>query len=136
MELCIISDPQMDNGRPIRRHSRVSTRLSAAIILMGSATEATGFIYRSDNIIINISQSGAKIACREPIATAKQVLLVTSLVEDEPHHKEEQLYLHATVKREAEPIQEEEFPYTYGLQFHPMFPQFRNKLDAFLASIE
>lgn len=136
MELCIITDPDMDEGRPIRRHTRLSTRLSAAIIIMGSAAEATGFIYRADNIIVNISRSGVQIACRKPISKSKQVLLVTSLIEDEPHHKEEQIYLHATIMREAEPASGDEFPYSYGLQFHPMFPQFRQKLDAFLESID
>ena len=129
--VCLISEPSGMKSRQIRRWDRVNADLSTAIILCGAADKP--FSYRSDNRILNISEGGALIACRQALPVqAREVLMLTCFDRLAPHKPDEQLYMRSRLVRMLPSNSTPDFPYAYGFQFRNMFPYVKERIQRFV----
>ena len=132
----IIARPQKLTSRAARKEPRVQVQLPAAIIIMSDETRPEQFIGRGENRIINISFSGAKIACKTALAEdCNDLLIMTCLSKEETTIKDKQVYIRSVKVRDAGASPLAEFPYSYGIEFDLKFPEFRSALGEFLTTI-
>lgn len=135
---CIVSAPESLKKRPLRNESRIEVNLPVGIIRanMIAISQFSPFRPRSENLIINLTSKGALIACRFPMESEDDDLILLTCFEDEdPHNPDNQVYYRGKIRR-ATDRREEEFSFCYGMLFYPMLPDNRLRLDKYLEKLD
>lgn len=125
----LLSEIEPISSRPLRSQERVAVDLSCAVIMRDGDKSTKHYLDSGKNVIANISESGALLSTREPLAMGQGLLLLFSLLEGD--NEEGRVYMSGKVVREQRGVSNG-FQHHYGVEFGHLCPAYFQLLKDFI----
>ncbi len=133
---CFIDSIQEYQSRPLRGEDRIAVSLPCSIITKDKITSRSTFIDNRQNIISNLSYTGALLSTNMLSGNGNSLLMLFALdIHAELDPALHRMYIRGHIVREQE-NSKSPFAHHYGIQFGNTNPSFQHLLKTYLENMK